>query len=286
MFNTRSDVLIKLENDLIIRNYAGTTKHRYNYICNMFLSYMEKTHSDKNINEYDEYDVISFLNYLVTERQCSDKTYNNVNSILKFLLSVTYELDINKKRLPSRRIPDKLKVIPSYDTIKCIIDNTVNKKHKIWYMLAYGSGLRSIEIAKLKVKNIDAKNNKIVVSGKGGKEKITTLSNDTLKLLREYAVLEGIKGRETYLFKGQTKEYIDPATIASSLKNIINKLHLNENITPMAFRRSFATHMLRDGVELQIVKELMGHKSIVTTSGYIVYVTNETKIKSPLDKDI
>lgn len=44
--------------------------------------------------------------------------------------------------------------------------------------------------------------------------------------------------------------------------------------------------MLRDGVELQIVKELMGHKSIVTTSGYIVYVTNETKIKSPLDKDI
>ncbi len=70
------------------------------------------------------------------------------------------------------------------------------------------------------------------------------------------------------------------------IKNIINKLHLNENITPMAFRRSFATNMLRDGVELQIIKKLMGHKSIVTTSGYIVYVTNETKIKSPLDKDI
>ena len=52
-----------------------------------------------------------------------------------------------------------------------------------------------------------------------------------------------------------------------------------------SLRRSFATHMLRNNVKIEIVKELMGHNSITTTMGYIEYVYKEIKIKNPLEMD-
>ena len=283
---TKSDVLVKLNNDLTLRNYAGLTKDRYSYVCNNFLNYMERSMPDKKISDYDENDAIMYLNYLTTVRHNGDKTYNHVNSILKFLLEVTLEKDIAYKRMPSRKLPDKLKVIPSYNTIMNIINNTENKKHKIWFMLAYGSGLRPIEIVGLKVRNIYARDMKVIVEGKGKKEKMTTLSIETLNLLREYAIEESISGKETYLFPGKGRDYICQASVASALANIVKKLGIEEHVTPMALRRSFATHLLRSGEELQVVKELMGHKSILTTSGYISYMYKELEIKSPLDRDI
>ena len=100
------------------------------------------------------------------------------------------------------------------------------------------------------------------------------------------AIEESISGKETYLFPGKGRDYICQASVASALANIVKKLGIEEHITPMALRRSFATHLLRSGEELQVVKELMGHKSILTTSGYISYMYKELEIKSPLDRDI
>lgn len=60
---------------------------------------------------------------------------------------------------------------------------------------------------------------------------------------------------------------------------------MNENITIHTLRRSFATHLLRMGVDIYIVKELMGHNSITTTSGYAQVLYKEKQIKNPLDSE-
>lgn len=284
---TKSEVLIKLKNDLEMRGYSSQTKKRYNYIINSFIDYMNKLNKEKNIDDYNEYDVINYMKYLKDTRSYKNSSYNNVNSILKFFLEVTLERDIGYRRLPNRKVEIRKKIRPDRDTILEIVNRTKNLKHKCWILLAYGSGLRVSEIARLKVKNIDSKNMKITVIGKGNKERITVLPKTTLEILKKYVKELNIIDKDEFLFKGQTKrEFIHEGSISRSLSDTVKKLNLSKEITMHSLRRSFATHMLRDNnVNIEIVKELMGHNSITTTSGYIEYVYKELQIKNPLDMD-
>ena len=278
----KKEALVKLEKDLKIRRYSETTIHRYKYVLNRFLAFIK----DKEIDNLNEYDAIEYLNYLTTERHYKSSTYNNINSILKFFLEVTLEKDIGYKRMPNAKLEVRLKVTPEKDEIMYIINNTKNIKHKCYYALAYGSGLRTCEIAKLKVKDIDVKNMKIKVIGKGNKERITILPEETLRYLREYCKEENITKKDKYLFKGQKDhDYVSESTISRSFRENVDKLKLDKKITIHSLRRSFATHLLRMGVDIQIVKELMGHNSITTTSSYAKVVYESKKIKNPLDSE-
>ncbi len=278
---SKNDYLNKLKKDLERRRYSSTTITRYLYSVSKFLDYKQK----EKISELTEEDAIDYLEYLTTERQYKASSYNNVNSIIKFFLEVTLGKTINSRSMPSAKVERKIKVVPSRKTILSIIDYTENLKHKLWYSLAYGSGLRLCEIASLKLKNIDQENMKIRVIGKGHKERITLLSKMSLELLNKYIKQNEITDRNEYLFKGQTKEHIHRETISRSFKTIIDKMKLKEHITLHALRRSFATHLLRMGVSMEVVKELMGHESITTTSGYVIYVYPELEIKNPLDSE-
>lgn len=273
--------LEKLKRDLERRRYSETTIQRYLYIVNKFLDYKK----DKEILALTEEEAIDYLDYLTKERNYKKSSYNNINSILKFFLEITLEKNISYRSMPSVKVERKVKVVPSKETILSIIDYTENLKHKLWYSLAYGSGLRLCEIATLKLSNFDMENMKVIVVGKGNKERITLLSKHSLKLLNKYIKENNITEKNEYLFKGQKKDYIHKETISRSFKEVVDKMKLNERITLHSLRRSFATHLLRMGEPMEVVKELMGHESITTTSGYVQYVYKELQIKNPLDSE-
>lgn len=277
----KKEALKKLENDLKIRRYSKGTIKRYIYVVDRFLDNI-----NKGITELNEYDAIEYLNYLTKERHYKSSSYNNINAILKFFLEVTLEKNIGYKRMPNAKLEVRLKVMPEKKTILYIIHNTENIKHKCWYSLAYGSGLRTCEIAKLKVKDIDVKNMKIKVIGKGNKERLTVLSKTTLEYLRKYCKEYRITRNDKYLFKGQSNnDYISESTISRSFRENVDKLKLDKGITIHSLRRSFATHLLQMGVDIQVVKELMGHNSITTTSSYAQVVYASREIKNPLDSE-
>ncbi len=280
---SKNDALIKLEKDIEMRRYSQATVKRYTYIAGKFLDYMNDS---KPIEELDEYDVINYLNYLTKERNYKASTYNNVNAILKFFLVVTLEKNISDRRLPNAKVEFRLKCIPTKAQIERIIADESNLKRKCWYSLAYGSGLRTCEVASLKVKDIRPDNMKVVVIGKGNKERITLLSEKTLKLLRLYCKEYGIKRGDTFLFPGQSKEHISESTISRSLSKIVLELGIEDKITMHSFRRSFITHLLDMGVDIKTVSELAGHASLSTTGGYARVVRMESKIKNPLDCEL
>lgn len=280
---SKEEMLEKLKRDLKIRRYSEQTIKRYLYITDMFLKYEED--KNKDLNQLNEYDAIEFLNYLTIERKYKSSSYNNVNAIVKFFLEVVLEKNIGYKRLPNAKLEVKLKYVPTKEEILYLINNTRSLKQKCYISLAYGSGLRVSEIARLEFKNIDSKNMKIKVLGKGNKERLTLLSKKTLLYLIEYVKENNITKNDKYLFKGQKGEYITESTISRGFRDLVKKLNMNDNITIHTLRRSFATHLLRMGVDIYIVKELMGHNSITTTSGYAQVLYKEKEIKNPLDSE-
>lgn len=277
----KKEALLKLENDLKIRRYSLGTVHRYIYVVEKFLDKI-----DKQIDLLDEYDAIKYLNYLTIEKHYKPSSYNNINAILKFFLETTLEKNVGYKRMPNAKLEVRVKVTPSKEEIIKVLRYTNNLKHRLWYSLAYGSGLRTCEIAKLKLNNFDEKNMKINIIGKGNKERITLLSNLSLKLLNRYIKENNIQTENEYLFKGQGVEHISESSISRSFRDIVRKTKLNKKITIHSLRRSFATHLLRMGTDIQVVKELMGHNSISTTSSYAQVVYIERKIKNPLDSEL
>lgn len=121
-----------------------------------------------------------------------------------------------------------------------------------------------------------------IVSGKGKKDRYTILSKNTLLLLREYFQVYRPKHQ---LFQGllPNSKYTS-SSINKILKRARKKAGITKRVTFHTLRHSFATHLLEQGTNLQIIQRLLGHSNISTTNQYL-HVRQYTldKVVSPMD---
>ena len=72
--------------------------------------------------------------------------------------------------------------------------------------------------------------------------------------------------------------------MSKKLKEIAVEAGITKRVYPHLFRHSFATHLLEQGTDLGVIKELLGHNNIKTTEMYVhIADTYKSKIRSPLD---
>ena len=257
-------ILEELNESLEIRRYSEATKKRYKTVLKEYLLY-EKEKS-KELKKLNEKDVIEYLKYLTEERKYKASSYNNVNAILKYYLEVVLDKNISYRKLPNAKIGYRRPVVISKEEYERILKEAKNTRDRCFIKLAYGSGLRVSEIAKLKIENIDSQHLKIVQIGKGNKERITVLPIDTLKELREYCKENKITKEGKYIFLNPEGKPIASTTVSYRIKEISDKSGVRKSAHKL--RGEFATEMLRMEVPLIIVQALMGHTSPETTSKY------------------
>lgn len=170
----------------------------------------------------------------------------------------------------------------SKNEVKKILDSCSNIKHYCILLLIYSAGLRRSELINLKVSDINSERMIInIIGAKGKKDRISLLSENTLKLLRKY--YKKYKP-VNYLFEGMNGGKYSPTSVAKILKKATLKAGLQKNVTPHMLRHSFATHLLEQGTDLRYIQELLGHNSSKTTEIY-THVSKKAiaKIKNPVD---
>ena len=154
-------------------------------------------------------------------------------------------------------------------------------KYRALFMTLYGAGLRISEACRLRVEEIDSRRMVIrVVQGKGAKERYTVLSPRLLAMLRVYGKLT--RPLE-WMFPGQgSSGHITTASVPAVFRQAREQVGLGRWCTPHVL--SFATHLLEAGTDQVVIKALLGHNSIQTTSIY-THVSTERigKITSPLE---
>ncbi len=276
MFNTKENRIKWLEKVKTILMMGGKSKatfKNYRAHLNHFFNFYTEDTDFSTIRE-DEILVYIQKNYLALKRASS--TTNVAICSITFLYAVCFKISLNKKLLPNPKLVKTIPtVLPKQNFIK-IFNEEENLKHKCWFLLAYCSGLRSMEISSLKIENIIASEHKLKVLGKGNKERYTILPDVTIKFLRLYCRQNLITNKTGYLFLGNGgREHISHQSISGYFNNVIaKKYHLPKTITFHSLRHSFASYFLMNGGDLIVLQSLMGHSDIATTRRYIHFSTN------------
>ena len=139
--------------------------------------------------------------------------------------------------------------------------------------MLYATGVRVSELINIKLSDIDFNNKRIIVCGKGNKERIVYYGDYAEEVLLKYLKTH-IRKDNNYLFLNSKGEQITDGGIRYIIDNIMKKLSIKVHVTPHVLRHTFATDMLNNGCDIKVVQELLGHSSLKATEIY-THVTKE-----------
>jgi integrase/recombinase XerD len=223
-----------------------------------------------------------YLLYLKKEKGNAPTTVGSAITGLRFLFNHVLGNEHLSPNCAFAKIPKSLPTVLSQQEIWSIINAPENIKHRLLLMTTYSAGLRASETLSLKPENIDSKRMLIKVTGKGGKQRYTLLSQKLLPELRQYYKTYR---PEILLFPSHRKgKPLTYETIRSVYEKARKKACVNRGAGVHTLRHSFATHLLEAGYDIRKIQVLLGHSRLTTTMIYL-HVSRETlaKIPSPLD---
>ena len=176
----------------------------------------------------------------------------------------------------------KLPRVLSQEEVKALIEVTQNPKHRCILMLLYSSGLRLSELINLRWKDFDIERKQLFVDGgKGGKDRVTLLSEDAYAFTQHYRT---IYNPRDLLFEGPDGKRYSGRSVNKIVHRSATMAGIRKSVSPHTLRHSFATHLLEQKVDIRYIQVLMGHESSKTTERYTHVTTRGfSMIKSPLD---
>jgi len=137
--------------------------------------------------------------------------------------------------------------------------------------LLYGSGLRVGEVAGITRAQVDLDRGRVLVRGKGDKEREVPMSDHAIDALDAYlsAGRPTMAGEDrTSMFFNRRGKPFSGRDIRAMVEQYAGRLLPGRRVTPHTLRHSFATHLLEGGADIRAVQELLGHASVATTQRY------------------
>ena len=227
--------------------------------------------------------VKKYLHYRIEEKNCSVSYINQSISAIKILYEKVLERKWEGINISRPRKEVKLPVVLTQQEIGRLLTVTTNLKHKSILALTYSTGMRLNEVRLMKPSDIDSGRSRVKVSnGKGNRERYTIISDKVIVLLRDYyKKYRPVK----YLFEGlRPGQPLEPNSIRLAFNKNIQKAGINKSVTFHSLRHSFATHLLEQGINLNLIQRLLGHHSLKSTMVYLhVASTDVDKIINPID---
>lgn len=259
------------------KNYSLNTIN--SYINDLYYLYIFMQKDFIKITEEDIRDYLEHLNLKKEKPTSVRRKISSFKSFYKFLYKNEY---MDKKDYPLVKIayPKLEKKLPKFlyynDLLEIIEESSKGKdgiRDRLIIEMLYATGVRVSELINIKLNDIDFNNRRIIVCGKGNKERIVYYGEYAEEVLKKYLETHEIKDRN-YLFMNNRGMQITDRGIRYIIDNIMKKLSVKTHVTPHVLRHTFATDMLNNGADLKSVQELLGHESLSTTQIY-THITNE-----------
>jgi integron integrase len=286
------------------RHFSWRTERAYIGWIKRFILFHGKRHPAT----LGEAEVTAFLSHLATRDRVSSSTQNQALSAIIFLYRTVLgrNLEWMESVVRAKRAV-RLPVVLTRDEVRAIF---AEMRGTPWLMvsLMYGAGLRLLECARLRVKDVDFARLEITVrNGKGGKDRRTMLplslrgslaahlervrilhTRDLRRRLGGVALPDGVERKYPqaawewgwqWVFPA-TRLYRDAATgawrrhhlhetvVQRAMKEAVRRTGIAKPASCHTLRHSFATHLLEAGYDIRTIQELLGHSDVSTTMIY------------------
>ena len=146
--------------------------------------------------------------------------------------------------------------------------------------LLFATGMRVGEVSALNLADFAVPDSCFRVKGKGGRDRLAfVVDEQTLRIQREHVELRAkITSESPALFVNASGERLSTQGIANIISRFRKDAGIERHITPHMLRHTVATLLLRNGVDIRVVQEFLGHASIATTQRY-THVTKDHLIE-------
>ncbi len=263
---------------LLVKRYSSHTVKAYRTDLKLFESYLKDIYSIS----IDKANHAMIRSWLVKElnKGNSARTVNRKITTLKSFYKYLFKEQKIKQNPTSRISYSKTsKKLPQFvglsdmnellDKLK-FEENFSGFRDKLIIEVFYSTGIRLSELINIKSKDVDCLKSQIKVLGKRNKERLIPLTKELQKSIEGYMMLRNKQKviDRSYLFLTDSGKKLNPSMVYRKVNKILNNVTTLEKKSPHVLRHTFATHMLNNGADLNVIKELLGHASLSATEVY------------------
>ncbi len=265
--------------DMQVRNFSENTQKSYLQQVSLYAR-----HFGRSPEGLGPANIRTYQLYLTNEKKLSTSSILIATSALRFLYTVSLKRPWDVEEvLPMPKKPQTLPVILSPKEVQHFLSCVPRRKARTVLTVCYAAGLRVSEAIALKPTDIDSQRMTLrVTQGKGQKDRYVMLSEQLLKILRDW--YRAAKPTD-WMFPGVIPgSHITRVGVSEACTLGARRSGLKKPITPHSMRHAFATHLLEYGTDLRTIQLLLGHRSLSTTARYLrMAVSKVCATRSPLD---
>ena len=261
------------------KNYSVKTVKSYRLDLRQWFDFQGEFHEVSILNM--KLNDLKSWQYDLFNRGCKSSTILRKLSSLRSLYGYLYKRSLITTNWASLLTSPKLeKHLPKFlfeTEMQAILaepisDSYTDLRDYLIFEILYCTGLRVSELASLRLSQVLQSNGKLVVRGKGNKERVVFLGESAKQYLFKYVSLRqrrsSSEAHQDALFLSQRDSSLSVRGIQYLVSNYLAKLGIFKQISPHVLRHSFATHLLNSGADIRSVQELLGHSSLATTQVY------------------
>ena len=259
----------------VARGLRPLTVAAYEDALLQFREWVSVVLSDRAPDQLTARDVLAYLQHLREVRGNGDSAVNRAVVVLRrfygAMVAMGY-LDHAANPLagfPSiKAAPRKLPVSLSAEQVRRLLaepkpDTVIGLRDRAILALLYGTGIRASECASLRNGQVDLTQLTISVQGKGGHERVIPLNPELTEVLRAYVQAPAP------FFRSRFGRSLSRGSIYERVRTWGQRSRVGFPLSPHRLRHTFATHLVRAGVGLVTIRDLLGHRLITSTQIYL-----------------
>jgi integrase/recombinase XerD len=270
-----------LERHCTARGLSPKTIAAYSATLEGFRGWVRFRLGEKQPGELTAKDVLEYVDYLRRERRNGASAVNRQVTVLKNLFRAVVAMGhLEPDRNPMAHFPRikatpvKLPVFLSEDEMQKLLaqprtTTVMGLRDRALFALLYGTGIRATEAATMRECDVDLLEHTVRVIGKGGHERALPLNAEVARALQQYRSARGPATPAAAFFRSRNGAPMKRGTIYERVRTSARRARIERRVSPHRLRHTFATHLVKRGVQLVTIRDLLGHRSISSTQIYL-----------------
>ena len=262
------------------RGLSENTLNAYRADLSGFAKWLHSNYKGTNLLKAERSQILGYLSYRVnlgTKSRSAARLLSSIKRFYQYCVREQFLKEDPSDRIDAPKLGRSLPKFLSEEEVESLLDapdlkDPIGVRDRTMLELLYATGLRVSELVKLKTGQINLRQGVVRIQGKGNKERLVPLGQESISWLEKYLKDERSKIApelsNDYVFTTRRQSAMTRQAFWYLIKRYARKVGIKKHLTPHTLRHCFATHLLNHGADLRVVQMLLGHSDLSTTQIY------------------